>query len=454
MDNDWAYNEVCSVPLWDERCRRSLVSACQRLAENTQLSFSRALGHVRKGVWRILKHPDTTAEGLLSGHVRATARRCREQTYVLVASDTTYMNFTSHKALQELGPISDDTRDRGFLVHSALAISPQGVPLGILHQKSWTRDPKPKQTDPDQDAPKRSYEDKESYKWLEALRGVEKARLMSTPVLLIQDAEADVFDFFAAPRAAHIHLLIRVAQPHRIAIVGDQERSTVRQAVLAAPVEATKTVTIPAKPGQAQRQAVLSLRRSFVRVCPPTSAPAPKPDSVGLWVVAALEENPPDKVEAIDWVLLTTRPIQTIEMASEMIDFYVRRWLIERFHFVLKSGCHFEQLQIDQLSRLEKALSLFSIVAWRLLYLMYLSREHPDAPAEEAVSRLECQVLEQIEDHPITTVGEVILAVAKLGGFRPCPSAGFPGVKSLWLGWRKLSDVIIGYRLAAEMRSP
>jgi hypothetical protein len=451
MDNDWAYNEIAGAKLWDPRCYHNLARICQQLAENAELSLSRALGSLRKSCSRILHHSNTTPEGLLQGHVSATARRAQQQDFLLVASDTTVLNFTSHHALAGLGPIGDSYKARGFLVHSALAIAPEGTPLGVLYQDTWVRQLENK--DQAKDRRKRAFADKESVKWRNALQGVEKALPETTKVLLIQDSEGDVFEFFASERRQNTDLLIRVAQAHRVAIVGNQ-RSSVLEAVMAAPIEGYKCVTIPGRPGQAQREATLALRRVFVQVSAPRHGLSEQTKPMSLWVVAATEQNAPEGVEAVDWILLTTWSVTDAEQISFLVDSYSRRWLIERFHYVLKSGCGFERLQVDTLPALQKALSLFSIVAWRLLYLLYLSRYRPTAPAEEAVSVFEREVLERMEGKAITTVAEVVLSVAKLAGFRPVPSAPVPGVKSLWLGWRKLADVLLGYQLSMNPSPP
>lgn len=446
MDNDWAHNETFRADLWDPRCYNSLARICQKLAENAPISMSRVLGSLRKAMSRLCHHEKTTPQDLLRGHVRATAARCKREEFVLVATDTTYFNFSTHKAVVDLGPISKDPNALGFITHSALAITPEGVPLGVLYQDSWARDPQ--QMGQSEDRKERLLEDKESYKWIEALQGVQKALPKTIRALLVQDSEADIFDLFAAPRRTGIDLLVRVSQPHRIALTSDNQRSSVREAVLCAPVEAIKIITLPAIPGRKERQAQISIRRAFVQVQPPVHSASPKPAPLGLWVVAATEETPPEGCEAVEWILLTTLCIASVEAALLLVEHYVRRWLIERFHYVLKSGCQFERLQMDTLASLEKALSIYSIVAWRLLYLLYLSRVQPMTPAEEAISSREREILEQMQTKPVDTVADVVMAVAKLAGFRSSPSAPLPGIKSLWLGWRKLADIKLGYLLA------
>jgi hypothetical protein len=449
MQNDWSYNELYRAKLWDKRCLATLVTATQLLADNAQGSLSSILGSRRKAVSRILHHEKTTPHDLLVGHIRATAVRCQQHSLVLIASDTSALDFTTHFAVEGLGPLSDKANQRGFFVHSALAMTPQGVPLGLLHQQSWARDPETLGTA--KERRKRPFKEKESYKWLLALRGVETALPPTQKALLLQDREADIFEFFSAERRPSLHLLIRATQPRRIEVEVEGDPRTLFEAVSAAPVVATKTVVVHPHPNREARDAHLSVRMTTLSIRAPLNGENPKAPSVRLSVVCAQEETPPvGGKEPIDWVLLTTWPVEDAQTALLMIDYYAFRWRIERFHFVLKSGCKYERLQLDTLALLQKALSLYSIVSWRLLHLTYLAREVPDTAAEEAVSATERHVLELATGKPITTVKEVLLAVANLAGFVAVPSAPNPGVKSLWIGFRKLSDMAAGFRLARQ----
>lgn len=454
MQNDWAYNEVYRIPVWDKRCTRTLAAACEALAENAQRSFSQTLGSRRKAVSRILHHEKTTQQHLISGHIQATQWRCRQEEIVLIASDTTTLDFSGHKATQGLGPISERKHRKGFFVHSALALTQEGVPLGLLHQSSWARDPH--QRGIAQQRGQRAYTDKESHKWLEALRAVEKGLDPAQKAVLIQDREADVFAFFSAPRQTEVDLLLRATQPRRIDTRGEGGPTTLFAAVAAAEVMATKTIHVPAGPKRVERDAFLTVRTATVWIRPPVSGPDPKGAAVALSVVRASEENPPEGVkDPLEWVLLTTLSVDTAEAALRVLEYYTFRWRIERFHFVLKSGCGFERLQLDRLDTLEKALSLFSIVAGYplaggLLYLTYLLRQAPDTSYAEVISVFEKDVLELSTRQPVKTVQDVMMGVAKLAGFVSVPSAPHPGVKTLWQGFRKLQDMTAGYLLARQ----
>jgi DDE family transposase len=448
MQNDWAYNEIWRAKLWDPRCYHTLSSALQKLAEHAQISFSRALGSQRKAISHILHHPKVLPEDLLLGHVRATKLRCQDEELILVASDTTSMDFTTHTAVEGLGPLENRHR-RGFLVHSALAMTSAGCPLGLLYQHSWARDPE--QIGLAQKRRERAFEDKESYKWLLALRGVEKALPVGKAALLIQDQEADIFEFFAAKRRPEIHLLIRAAHPRRLEIENQGDPRYLSEALEHAPVVATLRVRVYARPDREAREALLSIRMAQVKILPPLHGKDKNAQPIPLQGIGAWEEDAPSEVkEPIHWTLLTSLAVPDVAAALRILGYYTKRWRIERFHYVLKSGCNVEKLQLDQFETLSKAMSLYSIVAWRLLHLTYLAREVPQAPVEEALSGTERFVLELASGKPIRTVQEALLAVAKIAGFRPVPSAPNPGVKSLWLGFRKLNDLLTGFELARQ----
>ena len=454
MQPSWAVPEMQGAQVWDPRCRRSLAVICTALAQQPGISFSRACGTSRKAAHRILRHQEVTASGLLSGHVQETVKRCAGLPLVLAASDTTPFDFSGHTATKNLGPISNRPRQQGFLTHSVLAMTPEGVPLGLLYQSSWTRDPDAwGQSD---QRKKRQAQDKESHKWIEAQEGVEAALPTEQPVLVINDREADIFDFLAAPRRKNTHLLIRAAQPRRVQVLGgDGKPQSLFVAAANAPIVACQSVEVGRKPDRPARQAHLTIRLAQVQVLPPV-ARAKKEGlvAVPVWLVRACEETPSEGVEPIEWVLLCTLPIADGAEAAQIVEYYAKRWQIERFHYTLKSGCAVEALQIDDGLALRKILSLYSVVAWWLLYLTFLARKEPDHPAEELLEAPALAVLEHANRKPVRTAADIVDAVSRLGGFRRVPSAPTPGVKSLWIGLRRLYDMVAGWQLACKALSP
>jgi hypothetical protein len=318
----------------------------------------------------------------------------------------------------------------------------------LLGLQLWARDentPGPNYADR-----KKLTTEKESGKWQRGLASVMKYVPASTPVLLIQDREADVFSFFAAKRRKNVDLLVR-ARFDRAGVLtpeSDREKKHLMEAAAAAPVVGTMTVCIPRAPGSPKRDAVLTVRSTCATVpCPKWRTIEKFPDQ-SLWLVDAREEDPPEGEKGVHWVLITTQEVGTPTIACDMVRCYALRWTIERLHYVLKSGCRVEHLQIDDVERLKNALALYYLVAWRLMFLTYLGRTNPDLPAQTALTSEEVAVLSAATNRPVTTMREAIVAIAILGGYEHYRNAPPPGPKRLWIGLRRLEDMTIGWILA------
>jgi len=150
----------------------------------------------------------------------------------------------------------------------------------------------------------------------------------------------------------------------------------------------------------------------------------------------------------IEWRLLTNRAVTTLEQAAELIDWYRCRWEIETLFHVLKNGCRVEALQLGHVQKLELALALYLVVAWRLAHLVRLGRVHPELPASEVFDQIEWQaawlLAEKDPPRKTPTVREVIRRIAMLGGFLARKGDGEPGVKTLWQGCARVSSFVRG----------
>jgi hypothetical protein len=128
------------------------------------------------------------------------------------------------------------------------------------------------------------------------------------------------------------------------------------------------TLELQRTPKRKPRTATLAVRFTTLELQPPQQHPQRsnlKP--VQVQVVWAMEEMPPVGEKAIAWLLLTTLEVTSFGQAERCLRWYSYRWLIERYHYTLKSGCRLEQLQLERADRLERALATYAIVAWRLL---------------------------------------------------------------------------------------
>ena len=456
MAEEWALREFAGARVAHKMHVEALANLAESLAAAPEVSFSNAVGHGgRQAARRIFRNALTTPEAMLQGHYAQTAARSAGEELLLVVQDTTTFNYSSHHATAGLGPIDEHAGSRGLLCHSALAISAAGQPLGLLAVQIWARDPQ--EHGKAQKRRQLPTSDKESQKWLNTLKSVQERLPSKQRVLVIQDREADVFAFLAAARRTGVDLLVRASHPRLVELPSEESQTESETAVAkdllstasSAPVVAEMRVSVPRKPGQAQREAILTVRAQRLRVKPPRNGlkqPGWKPQE--LTVINACEENAANPKDGIHWVLLTSLAVTTAEEACQAVQYYSRRWIIERLHFTLKSGYRTERLQIDEASALGNALSLYYLVAWRILWMTYLARTEPETPVEVILHADEIAVLEAQTKRNITTVSEAVISIASLAGYVRYKSAPPPGPKMLWQGLRKLEAMTIGWNLA------
>jgi len=474
-DACWATFETSWACVTHGKERASLSKALERLFDRCGSSYSAALGNdVRQAMRRMFNKEAITQQGLLAGHVSATAVRIREAkpSLLLVPSDTTEYNFTGHPSTKDLGPLRQN--QLGFLAHEAIAVSDEGTPLGLLHVDMWRRT----EMGTRDDKRKKPYTEKESYKWARVIPSIEQSLDPDQQALLIQDREADVFAFVAEPRASNIHLLIRASEPRRVEVVTDDDADvgpecarepaiselssnahsvdldqTNKQCLLFDAIaqvkpKGTYSFMVPRRADQDLREAILEVRYTPMTLLAPLHRHKEDPsEPQSVWVVQVRETKAPEGVSPVEWTLISTMPVTTVDEARAMVVRYSRRWLIERLHYTLKSGCNVERLQLDDFDSLTKAMCLYYIVAWRMLYMTYLAREDDSKPASTVLTADELTVLVAASKRPILTIADAIVNIAKLGGYTFYKKAPPPGVKVLWLGWRKLDAMVEGFLL-------
>jgi hypothetical protein len=422
-----------------ERPETSIPQACSDWAE-------------AKAAYRFLANPRVSATALRDAHHTSTLGRVREEETVLVVQDTTTLDFTTHRSVRGLGPL-DHSWCQGLKVHSALAVSVRGVPLGLLHQKVWAREgPVGKR----HTRRERVTKDKESYRWIEGLEEVQRKLPAGVRAVVVTDREGDIYDLLARPRRPGVDLLVRAAHNRRVS----HPEKYLWDAVGSTEPVGTMEVDVPRGARRPPRRAELTLRVSRLGVHPPRYRKhEPGLETVFVNAVLAQEENPPPGQEAIGWLLLTTLPVTEAHEAQRCVEYYARRWLVERYHYVLKSGCQVEELQLETAERLERALALYCIVAWRLLWVTYEARVHPTDPCTKVLAPEEWQALyrvihpaRRLPRHP-PPLRDAVRWIGKLGGFLGRAGDREPGVKALWRGFFRLHDFTAALR-ALQVRCP
>ncbi|PRX97425.1 DDE family transposase [Pontibacter ummariensis] len=419
----------------------SLKRAAETVYDAVGCSFSRALGNTfRQAVAGIFAKKEMDTEKMLKGHVQATVARCAAASgeVIVVSQDTTYYNLNSQHSLSGLGLIQGKLK--GTLQHNALAMDQRGTPQGLIYQRNWTRGGL-------------NAFDNESAKWEEALAAVNAALgAIDKQVVLVEDREADVFSFFCARRSGNVELVVRVCQPRYIEVL-DKGRAVPLQQAMELLAEQGELETEARRNNRPVRLR-LEVKAGKVAVLPPKDTRQDKARDLSLVMareVAATDEQGNsvyDAAQAACWLLLTTCPVEDAVAAKQVVRWYALRWRVEQFHYVLKSGgFKVERLQFDDVHTFFNALSFYSIVAWRVLYLTYLVREKPQAPAEEYFEPVEVNLLQASAQKPVKTLEEAVMALGKLAGFQKTKKQPLPGAKLLGEALVKLQNMVEGWRL-------
>ena len=455
MDELWAQREFEGAHLRDKRFHHTLPEIANRLFCASECSFTQAVGQAgRQAAHRLMSNPLININSIMAGHYRQTALRAVAYPVVLALQDTVAMGYDTHHAKQGLGPIDNRPDGRGLLGHHVFVVTPEGLPLGLMDLVMWARDPDAHGKGKDRRAKPTHL--KESQKWIHGEQALLARLAPQQYVILIQDREADIYDFLATQRREGVDFIVRSAHPRAVLVSDTAEEPFCRKTDLLtasqeAPIVGTMDVTVPRSNDRPERQAQLTLRATRLRVLAPKDRRLDTDTAwVDLTVVSATEEDAPEGHTPIHWVLLTSLTVNTAEDASLVVTRYSRRWLIERLHHTLKSGQRAEKLQISDLHSLCNTLALLFIVAWRVMHVAHLYRTNPELPALEVVSSTELQVLETETDAEITTVGQAVLAIAKLGGYQAYRSAPPPGTVSIWRGIRRLEALTHGWHLCRK----
>jgi hypothetical protein len=449
-DGSWAVTEFAGAELGDERRTQRLVNLATVLSKRPESSLPQACGNgaVLKAAYRFFDNDAIIPQEMLNSHVVSTILRIVSCPLVLAPQDTTSLDWTTHSATEGLGPLNDPDH-HGLFAHTTLAVTPERVPLGLLAQQVWARDPD--DVGKRQTRKHRPIEQKESHKWLLSLRAVIQAqkRCPDTQFVSIGDREADVFDLFLEDRPQGVDLLVRAAWNRKVA----HPESYLWDRIAVQKVVKRLTVQIPRRGNQKARKARLALRFCPVRLCPPKHRAHELLPLVDVWAVHVAEQAPPDGIDPIEWLLLSTRPVLTVEDAVERVDWYSCRWGIELFHKVLKSGCRIEARQLESAQGLHRCLLLYSVIAWRILYAVMLSRNLPNLPCTALLEPEEWQALyctiHQTPTVPVEppTLRQAVRWIGRLGGFLGRKGDGEPGVTVLWRGFQSLTDLTTMYRI-------
>lgn len=479
----WAQDEMKTAHLEDRRLNQRLTQLLSDLGQRPTASIPAACGGYNETVaaYRFFDNDHVTPQAILQPHYHATRLRLPAHPTILAIQDTSELDCTRpHQPVQGAGPL-DGSKRRGAFLHTLQTFTPDGTPLGSIWTQMWTRDPDdPRSTEEKKkDRREAPIEEKESFRWLEGLRQTRAVaqELPTTRLVCVADSEADLYELFAEPRGVvPVHLLIRCchhdrtllpptnpqpAPPDGTAETAETAEAArqLRERVQATPVLFTKEISVRGRdpkvacdqrsrrqPRQS-RTATVEVRATTVTLQPPKRSDRQLP-VVTLNAVLVQEINPPLEDVAVEWLLLTTLPIETLEQVREIVQYYAVRFLIEVFFRVLKSGCRVESRRFEQMERLLPCVALYLIVAWRTLMVCRLGRSCPELNCEAVFEPCEWQAVWMVthQSSPPSTpppLQEMVRWIAQLGGYVNRPNrADPPGPQTVWLGLQRMQDLV------------
>jgi hypothetical protein len=467
----WAKNEFGGAPLGDARLSKRLVNVATAKAEVPDRAFS----GVAKGDWaavkayyRMIDQPDESAvdmPNILLPHRQRTLRRMQGQKTVLCVqdgSDLDYNNLDQCEGLGEIGTNQTGAKSRGLHLHSTLTVAPNGIPLGVLRAQCTA--PEGKSPEEERPAFEIPIEEKKTFSWIEHHRDLVEvaAEMPHTRLIDVCDREADFFELFDEQRKnPRVELLVRAKYNRNIT----EEPFKLFAAVREAPIQSRVRVHIPrqsarpkkskqkARPKRPGRTADMAVRYMRIQLCPAHYHADKAP--IDIWVIHALEENPPPKAKAVEWFLLTTINITSSEDAEQCLRWYCLRWRIEDWHRVLKSGCRIENIAHETAERLRRAIAINLVIAWRIMLMTLMGRETPELPAEVLFSDIELRTLRAYSKknglNPPSLLGEAVRLVAKIGGYLGRNNDPPPGHQLLWQGYAEFQFMCLGFALLEDV---
>ena len=457
LDEQWAAVEFSNVELNDVRLNQRCQELAVALGQQPTAPINQACEDWAdtKGAYRFFGNSNkVTPGGICAPHQQRTVERMSKQALVLAIQDTTFFNYSHHPQTEGLGEIGNKKQNqRGFGMHSTLAVTPTGVPLGILTQKFFTR-PIGEASHTPNELRKLPIEEKESYKWLEAFEQTIDLAPDGVEVVTVCDREGDIYEMFVLAAQHDAKLVVRASADRLLA---EAEVSKLWAKVEQQSIAGYLTVQIVQNQQQQARQAIVSVRFTSVQLKPPWRPNQTKLPSVTLNAILVREEDPPDdSEEPIEWLLLTNSPVHSFDDAVQIVQWYGCRWQIEVYHKIIKSGCTVEDCRLETAERLQNYIALMSVIAWRLHWMTYINRSNPDLPCTIILTSTEWQALYMRIHHtsslPQTppTVRQAVRWIAQLGGFLGRKRDGQPGVTVIWRGWQRLQDLSATWYLVKE----
>jgi hypothetical protein len=453
---EWIEEEFNLISFNDKRLDKRLIKVASTLTDAPQSPINQAFEDWQsvKAAYNFFNNPKVKTQKIWQAHYNCTLNRIESHPIVLAVQDTVILDYSSHIKLKGKGPTG--TRKQhlsGYLMHHTMAFTPQGVPLGLLTNHIWAR--KEIKENRNLVNNKLPTSQKESYKWIRALKDIQAQNIQNAQVIHICDAEADFLDFFEAADKLNARFIIR-AHFDRL-LLNDSNRlwdfMSQRPVILSKIIEVQRnTSNTHGKTNYGIKEA----REAQIEIRVGTISIKLKNKSIILNAIFIKEKEDSLQKDPLEWMLLTSLNIESKEDIEQIINFYKIRWQIEEYHKVLKSGCRVEECRLESTAAMKRYIALFCIIAWRLFWLNRSQRVSPEKPCTIALTELEWKALYcKIHHTPhvpdqVPNLRQAVHWIARLGGFLNRKGDGEPGLITLWRGWSRLRDIVEDYEFFKE----
>lgn len=472
----WVEEELLTSDIGDERLDERYKVVLDRLSQKPSVSIPAACRGTAEmmAAYRFFDNERVDEHEILKPHQDATLDRIAEHKVALLLQDTTELDVTRpEEQMEGAGPLCDEAHV-GFHNHAMLAVTPERIPLGIIDANIWARDwdefreNQENKNSKEKKRKQKPIEEKESVRWLEGYRwGCEvAAQVPDSTIVVISDSEGDIFECFLDAEEdtgeKKAEWIVRACQNRSLRSKDDTGGwGKLWDEVGKSEVLGTMEVDVSKNRPKSQddrkrkqprdaRRATLTIQATQVMLKGP-SRPGGKLVDVAVNAVLVRETNPPKGEEPIEWLLLTSLPIDTWKQVCLVIDYYCCRWQIEIYFRILKSGCRVEELQLETAERFKPCLAVYMIVAWRVMHVLMLGRECPEMSCDLVFSEDEWKAVYTVacqEPPPkkAPTLEEMVYMIASLGGHLGRTHDGPPGPKTMWIGMQRMTDLALAWR--------
>jgi hypothetical protein len=463
----WAEATFGAVELGDPRRKLRALRIAEALATDPGASLPKQMHCATdlEATYRFMQSPDVSYDQLIQPHVQQVRQECQEQSEVLLIQDTTEVDYHQHPKTTGLGPIGNGNH-HGFLLQTVLAVLPTTRDVvGIAHQEPFLRQPAP----PKETKQQRLQRERESQVWERSVQAIGSPP-EGTRWIHVGDRYSDIFSFLWLCRQQQCDFLVRAAQDRCVDLLVEQAEAPVPprshhperpsppaehlfEVVRGWPAQATQDLQVDATQKHPARTAQVALSWQPLRLLPPRAQEAKHWHPLLVWVVHVWELNPPEGVEPLEWVLLSSVPTQSREQAEQRVEWYRARWIVEDYHQGLKTGCQVEHRHLQTYEGLRTLLGLLSPLAVRLLQLRVVARQTPERPVYQVLPPEVVQVVAHLAKLPAETMStqQCWYTIARYGGYLGRKSDGPPGWKTLWRGWLYVQTLLEGIHLASQL---